>query len=270
MNGAAPSFDHEAYWSERYRVIDLTRSGHIDLPEAYNRWLYRRKCECLLRDLRRVGFRPRGASVLEIATGTGVYVDAWKRQGVGRLVGIDFSAAATEALRGRFPEFTFHQRDLAEPGLADVTGKGFDLVTAVDMLYHIVENERFPQAFANLADTVRPGGLLAIHDYFSRRGELDFGYLKRRPFESYAAALDSAGFDIVSRTSTFFFSVQADNIADPDWRMRLHTLWKKFMLPRIYRSPNLAGVVLYWVDRILGTCLRQGPSFEMLVCRRRP
>ena len=33
----------ESFWEERYSQIDLTRSGHRDLPEAYNRWLYRRK-----------------------------------------------------------------------------------------------------------------------------------------------------------------------------------------------------------------------------------
>src|SRR2546429_1028305 len=108
MTAAAKPFDREAYWAERYRVIDITKSGHIDLPVAYNRWLYKRKVECLARDLRRAGFNPKGASVLEIATGTGVYVEAWKRAGVARLVGIDISQAATEALRVRFPGYSFH------------------------------------------------------------------------------------------------------------------------------------------------------------------
>jgi 2-polyprenyl-3-methyl-5-hydroxy-6-metoxy-1,4-benzoquinol methylase len=262
-------FDREAYWAERYRVIDITKSGHIDLPVAYNRWLYRRKVECLFRDLGRVGFDPKGASVLEIATGTGVYVEAWKRAGVGRLVGIDISQAATDALQVRFPGYSFHKRDLGEPGLAELTGTGFDLVTAVDMVYHIVEDERFPVALANLAATVKLGGLLAIHDVFPHRQELDFGYLKLRTLQTFARALDVAGFDIVSRTPTFFFSVQTHDHFSDQAQSRMDAIWNRLTHPLIRHVPRAAGALTYAVDRALGAFLREGPSFEMLVCRRR-
>jgi len=269
VSSAAKPFDREAFWAERYRVIDITKSGHIDLPVAYNRWLYRRKVECLFRDLRKAGFDPKGASVLEIATGTGVYVEAWKRAGVSRLFGIDISQAATDALRSRFPEYEFHKRDLGEPGLAGLTGKGFDLVTAVDMVYHIVEDERFPVALANMAETVKPGGLLAIHDVFPHREELDFGYLKLRTLDAYTRALDAAGFDIVSRTPTFFLSVQANGISSPAGRARMDAIWDLFTSRLIRRFPAAAGAFTYTLDRALGAFVREGPSFEMLICKRR-
>ena len=44
-------YDAEEFWAARYADIDLTKSGHIDLPVAYNRWLYRRKKERLLQGL---------------------------------------------------------------------------------------------------------------------------------------------------------------------------------------------------------------------------
>lgn len=269
MSAAPGAYDREAYWAERYRVLDISRSGHIDLPVAYNRWLYRRKRECLFRDLARAGFEPKGASILEIAAGTGVYVDAWKRAGAGRLVGIDISQAAVEGLRRRFPEFAFHKRDLGEPALVSITGTGFDLVTAVDMLYHIVEDERFPAALANLSGAVRPGGWLAIHDVFPYR-ELDFGYIKLRTLADYSRALDAAGFDILSRTPTFFFSVQAHDIAEPAARARREGIWNRFTAPLIRRAPGLAGAFTYALDRTLGAVSSEGPSFEMLVCRKRP
>ncbi|MBW8886689.1 MAG: class I SAM-dependent methyltransferase [Fibrobacteres bacterium] len=269
MTSAAKPFDREEYWAERYRVIDLTKSGHIDLPVAYNKWLYRRKVECLMRDLRRAGFHPKGASVLEIATGTGVYVEAWKGAGVARLVGIDISQAATDALRVRFPAYSFHKRDLGEPGLAKLTGTGFDLVTAVDMVYHIVEDERFPVALANMAEAVKPGGLLAIHDVFPHREELDFGYLKLRTLETFVRALDKAGFDIVSRTPTFFFAVQTHDHLSEQAQKRMDAIWDRFTARLIQRAPGAAGAFTYAIDRALGMVLREGPSFEMLVCRRR-
>jgi SAM-dependent methyltransferase len=263
------AYDPVAYWDARYSTIDLTRSGHIDLPARYNEWLYRRKKERLMQGLAAAGFQPRGASVLDIAAGTGVYVDMWRAAGVQRLVGIDISSAATQALKQRFPGWAFHVRDLAQPRLADATGRGFDLVTAIDMLYHVVGDADFPVALANIADVVAPGGLLAIHDTFMQHGERDFGYIRLRTLAGYTEALDAAGFDILSRTPTFFSMVQCHDLP-LGWRTRLDDwTWHHVTNRFVQRLPGAAGRVLYHVDRALGAVRREGPSYEMMVCRRR-
>ncbi len=262
-------YDAEQFWADRYRDIDLTKSGHIDLPVAYNRWLYRRKKERLLQGLRRAGFQPKGQSVLEIATGTGVYVEMWKQLGVARLAGIDISQNATDHLKGRFPEFSFHKRDLSAPELTSVVGKDFDLVTAVDMLYHVVDDNDFAVALDNLAQATKPGGLLAIHDLFLRHGEREFGYIKWRSLDGYVTALQKAGFEVLSRTPTFFLTVQAYDFDSPRNAKRMSTLWNRFTYPLIRRMPNVAGCLGYWSDRALSVFLSEGPSFEMMICRRR-
>jgi SAM-dependent methyltransferase len=266
---AARKYDPEKYWADRYKEIDITKSGHVDLPEVYNAWLYRRKKERLLQGLRKAGFDPKGASVLEIATGTGVYVEMWRKLGISRLAGIDISQNATDALTRRFPEYSFFKRDLSEPGLAALTGSGFDLVTAVDMLYHVVNDSDFAAALGNLAGTCKPGGYLAIHDFFVHGPDLESGYMKLRNLEGYAKALDRVGFDIVSRTPTFFYSVQTCDHADPEEQARRDRLWSRVIYPAILRSPGLAGRLGYYSDRILGSFLSEGPSFEMMICRRR-
>ncbi len=263
------AFDAEQFWADRYRNIDLTKSGHIDLPVAYNQWLYRRKKEQLLNGLRRAGFEPEGRSILEIATGTGVYVEMWKKLGIARLAGIDISQAATEHLKVRFPEYSFLKRDLALPNLVGDVGKDFDLVTAVDMLYHITDDDEFAVALDNLAQALKPGGLLAIHDLCLRHGEREFGYLKWRNLDRYKAALDRAGFELLSRTPTFFFTVQAYDFDSPRNARWMSELWSRFTYPLIGRAPDLAGRIGYWSDRLLSLFFDEGPSFEMMVCRRR-
>jgi len=265
----AKDYDPEAYWAKRYSQVDVTRSGHIDLPAAYNLWLYRRKTTHLLHCLQRHGFEPRGRSVLEIATGSGVYVEFWKRLGISHLAGIDISEAATAAMRVRFPEFEFHKRDLGEPGLSQLVGTGFDLVTAIDMLYHVVDDQAFAQALANLAYCVAPGGLLAIHDIFLREGEREFGYMKLRNLARYTAALNAAGFDVLSRSPTFFFSVQWAKIDRPSTEKAHDWAWSRLFAPAIRHWPGATGAVTCTVDRALGAVLNEGPSFEMMVCRRR-
>lgn len=266
---ATMKYDPEKFWAERYRESDITKSGHVDLPVAYNDWLYRRKKERLLAGLRKAGFRPEEASVLEIAAGTGVYVDMWKSLGIGRLSGIDISENATKALKKRFPEYSFVKRDLAEPGLTEVTGADYDLVTAVDVLYHIVNDEDFAMALGNLAEACRPGGFLAIHDFFTHHLEMDFGYIKMRTLKDYRAALDKAGIEIVSRTPTFFLTVQTYDYASLATKKRMDKVWSRVIQPFIQRKPELAGRLGYWSDRILGSILSEGPSYEMMICRRK-
>lgn len=265
----AKKYDAEKYWADRYKEIDLTKSGHVDLPVEYNQWLYRRKKERLLESLYKAGFSPKGASVLEIATGTGVYVEMWKNLGVSRLSGIDISQNATDALAKRFPEYAFHKRDLAEPGLASLTGAGYDLVTAVDMLYHVVNDSDFPVALENLAESCRPGGFFAIHDFFMHHREMDFGYIKLRTLKVYQAALEKAGFEIVSRTPTFFLTVQTYDYKSLETKRTMDRIWARFIHPFIDRSPELAGRLGYYSDRFLGSLLSEGPSFEMMICRRK-
>jgi 2-polyprenyl-3-methyl-5-hydroxy-6-metoxy-1,4-benzoquinol methylase len=270
MSAETKHYDPEKYWADRYKEIDITKSGHVDLPEVYNAWLYRRKKERLLDGLRKAGFNPKGASVLEIATGTGIYVEMWKALGVSKLSGIDISENATNALKKRFPEYSFHKRDLSQPGLTETTGTGYDLVTAVDMLYHIVKDSDFPVALQNLAESCKPGGYFAIHDFFMLHREVDFGYIKLRTLKDYKAALEKAGFEIISRTPTFFLTVQTYDHASAETQARMAKIWAKILYPTILRSPALFGRLGYYSDRILGSFLKEGPSFEMMVCRRKP
>lgn len=236
---------------------------------AYNRWLYRRKKERLLQGLERAGgFHPKGCSVLEVATGSGVYVEMWKQLGVARLAGIDISQNATDHLKGRFPEFSFFKRDLSAPNLVSVVGGDFDLVTAVDMLYHVVDDGDFAVALDNLAQATKPGGLLAIHELFLRHGEREFGYIKWRNLEGYVAALRRAGFEVLSRTPTFFLTVQAYDFDSPKNAKRMSALWDRITYPLIGRLPNLMGRLGYYSDRVLSRFIDEGPSFEMMICRR--
>jgi 2-polyprenyl-3-methyl-5-hydroxy-6-metoxy-1,4-benzoquinol methylase len=262
-------YDPDKYWAERYKTIDITKSGHVDLPVVYNQWLYRRKKERLFAALRTAGFAAEGKAILDVAAGTGVYVEAWKSLKVKSLVGVDISANAVASLQTRFPEYAFHKYDLSVPGMAATTGKGFDLVTAIDMLYHITVDETLPGALANLAEPLKPGGLLVIHDMFLHCPELDFGYIKLRTMEKYKAALEAAGFELLNRSPTFFLSVQSYDYVSPRAARMAKNLWDRFTDPLIHRFPNLAGPVGYWVDRLLGGIFSEGTSFEMLVCRRK-
>lgn len=271
MTDSAPKkndYDPELYWRKRYEEVDITKSGHIDLPAVYNHWLYRRKKECLMDVLGRVGFQPEGSKVFEIATGTGVYVEMWKQKGGVNLVGVDISQSATDFAKQRFPGYCFYKRDISEPGLENTVGVGFDLVTAIDVLYHVVDDSGFETALTNIATVIKPGGVLVLHEQFRQHGERHFGYIRCRTLKDYTAALQKAGFEVLLRSPTFFLSVRPFDFASRQQEELAGRVWDRIFYRGIIRFPHLAGWLGYWSDRVLGSFLQKGLSFEMMVCRK--
>ena len=100
-------------------------------------------------------------------------------------------------------------------------------------------------------------------------GEYDGGYIKLRTLDTYRVALDAAGFDIVWRKPSFFFAVQPRAVSSPRTLRLMLEVWNRFTYPLIERLPNLAGRSIYWTDKIIGAVAKEGPSFAMMICRRR-
>jgi SAM-dependent methyltransferase len=144
--------------------------------------------------------------VLEGAVGIGAYADLWKVLGVERWVGLDLSGDSVERLRGRFPEHVFFQFDLTngESRLEETLhGEHFDLVTAVDVLYHLMDEWRFEEALTALASRVRPGGFLLLSDVFVPQPVRVAGHVLRRPMARYTGLLAGHGFQLVDREPVF-------------------------------------------------------------------
>ena len=78
--------------------------------------MYRRKIERLMQGLASAGFSAQGAAVLDIAAGTGVYVEEWQNLGVGRRRGDP--ARRPSRFRGKFTEIAAASSPLSESGIA--------------------------------------------------------------------------------------------------------------------------------------------------------
>lgn len=262
------NYDPTPYWEQRYERLDLRNSGHRDLPEAYNRWLYRRKQSVLAGALRRSGFLVRGSRVLEVGAGTGAYLDFWKQQGVASLTGIDLSRAAVDFVRARFPEFAFAQCDITGQVNAIDRGPGFDLVTALDVLYHIVDDDLLAAALANVRALLRPGGYFVLHDQFLHGPTEHHGYIRWRSLADWQRSLAEAGFEIAHRTAIFFLMIQPSDVRTKWGAAFMNGLWG-LSNRCIQRAPTTAGAILFATDAALGKVLREGPSMELVVARRR-
>src|ERR1044072_2832718 len=193
-------FDAEGYWSDRLgREFSLEGVGYLGLGESYNRWMYavRRR---VFRDVVK-GRVDSSASVLDVGTGTGFYVELWRELGVRQVTGSDLTAVAVEELGKRFPDSNFLALDLTEPLMREVGP--FDAISAMDVLFHIVDDDGYAQAIKNLVTMLAPGGILVLTENLLH-GRTERGrHQTSRSFEAVVSLLTAAGFVFELRRPAF-------------------------------------------------------------------
>ncbi len=179
------SYDPKVFWESRLRSsFNLKGTGHIGFSESYNRWLYRRKRQCLESSLRDMPLQDK--DVLDIGCGTGFFVE-WYLKRRANVVGIDITNVSIEKLRQRYSGKFFTQ-DIADPHYRPY-GQ-FDLVNMWDVIYHIVETDAFNQAIQNVSISLKHGALLLITDWFGASSDLRIAdHVKVRCLETYHRSL---------------------------------------------------------------------------------
>ncbi|MDZ5076799.1 class I SAM-dependent methyltransferase [Nesterenkonia sp. HG001] len=104
---------------------------------------------------------PRGADVVDIGCGGGIYSRAWRDLGADSVIGVDASApiltSAGEDHRDD-PRISFQQGDALATGLPDASA---DVVFARALVHHLQDLQAFTREARRL---LRPGGTLIIQD----------------------------------------------------------------------------------------------------------
>jgi SAM-dependent methyltransferase len=265
----ASVFDARRYWEARlgrnwnYRGVGFRRLG-----ERFNSWAYRLRGEVFDRVVASHVPDVRNAHVLDIGSGTGFYIEAWLRQGARSIVGVDLTDAAVSQLRRRFPDITFVRGDVGED-LPVPTRQGyFDAATAMDVLFHIVDDRRFNNALKNIAAQLRPGGTFLFSDMFLRKREVRREHVAYRRLRDIERALAAADLEIVTRTPMFVYMMQP---LDSDSRL-VRGGWTALAAMASVGEPvgDVMGRTLYAIDsRLMRRRGQDSPSTEIMVCRRR-
>ena len=181
-------YEPREFWQRRLSEhFDLRGTGETGLPLAYNRACYDLRRSVLDRALREAGVALAGRTVLDVGCGTGFFTAYYLERGA-RVTGLDIAPVAVERLEARHPDARFMLADVSEAALAE----RFDVVNAIDVLYHITDDARWERAVRHLAAAVAPGGLLLATDTFATLGGLA-AHNRARPLARYRELLSGAG-----------------------------------------------------------------------------
>ncbi len=256
-------FDPGRYWQARLeRDYSLAGVGWLGLSEPFNRWMYAVRKSVFRRALRGL-LDPRHARVLDVGSGTGFYVALWKELGVRNITGCDLTAIAVQRLRARFPDARFEQVDISAFPIP-LEGQ-FDAVSAMDVLYHIVDDERYSQALQNLAKLVAPGGLLVLTENLLHGQASHAAHQVSRSYDEIVGLLRDGGLAIVLRRPLF---VLMNTPVDSKSRI-LELLFARIQLLARLRSTGwIVGAALYPIELVLTRLVREGPTTEIVVCRK--
>lgn len=273
---ATVGYEPESYWGALHsRGGDLRVVGYPTLPLAFNRELYANAARAVIRSLQRAGVSAVDGAVLDVGSGTGFWVEFWNAQGAATVAGADLVPAAVDWLRTRFPKSEFVVADIvAGPPYPERT---FDVVSAMDVLLHIVDEESFVRAVRALAAQVGPSGALVlreplvVHERWSVRGQ-EGDHNVARSVADWERALEGTGMRLAHVEPAVFL------LADPvDGRssvtFALNRFWWRVFARTLRGREQLASIVmppLAALDRALVKIARTGPSSKCMVLTREP
>jgi 2-polyprenyl-3-methyl-5-hydroxy-6-metoxy-1,4-benzoquinol methylase len=261
------SFDTRAYWENRLgQDWSLQGVGFSRLGRRFNDWAYRLRGERFAELVEHYLPEHKSARVLDIGSGTGFYIDAWQRLGVREIIGMDLTDAAVANLKGAFPNVTFLRNDITE-GIGDLAPESFDIVSCMDVMFHVVDTAKFAAAMDNVSSALRPGGHFVWSDFFVHGKEVVKNHIAWRSLYRVESILDHAGFDIVARKPLFFMMNEP---RDTQSRVVLNG-WKGLMwlASQSENAGEFVGRNLYRLDTKLNATRDESPSTEVMVCRKR-
>jgi SAM-dependent methyltransferase len=264
MPERSEEFNPEQYWQERLEPFDLAAVGYQDLGVQFNRWVYRARRHVFRRLLGSLEQPWKDKRVLDVGSGTGFYVAEWLQAGTA-VTGSDITRVAVERLTLAIPGVEFVQWDVAEE--PPFPAAAFDAVSAFDVFFHIVDDSRYRSAFAHIAGLLKEGGYFLFSEMLVHGKTVRVTHQASRPLTEVEALLRANDLEIIARSPMLVIMNSPIDSANPV----LRSLWRVIegVLVRAPRVGGVVGAILYPIELFLGSHLSEGPSTEVIVCRKR-
>jgi len=258
-------FNPRDYWEDRLKKNSgLHGTGFLGLGKQYNNWLYKIKRKTFVKIMNKLKLDLKKFNVIDIGSGTGFYIELWKMLGVRKITGSDITHISVENLQKKFPKNEFYQLDIGDSPL--MLKEKYEIVSAFDVLYHIVDDNRFNMAIKNIYELLQQGGLFIFSDNFLHYKTMRAENQVCRSLLDIENILTKTGFTIIKRSPQY---VLMNNPIDSENKFRKF-LWSLIALP-IRSNETLGfifGAVLYPFEFVLTSILKESSSTEIMICKK--
>lgn len=202
---SSPDFDTQKYWEQRLQTrLNLRGTGHQALSLENNAWLYQAQRDCMDRLIESHNIEISGKSVLDIGSGTGFFIEYFQNRQAGTIIGVDITETSVDYLKRTFPTGTFIIGDIS--AVEQPFKDQFNIISAIGVLYHILDEARFQQALTNICQLLLPGGYLFISDSFHKPLLPSARHAHLRSLRAYQLVLSSQKIDILAVQPIYYFS----------------------------------------------------------------
>src|SRR6266487_2829871 len=108
-------FNPRHYWEQRLQAYpDITGVGYAGLSPKFVELQYRSRMRQVELALRHHGLADLSKhSVLDIGSGTGIWLNFWHQHGASQVVGLDFAQPSVDRLKAQFPDDVIAHADVS-------------------------------------------------------------------------------------------------------------------------------------------------------------
>jgi SAM-dependent methyltransferase len=263
------NFEADKFWEQRLtKVSGLEGVGYAKLGKQFNYWGYKIRKFAFLKLLGNKKDEVVNSTVLDVGSGTGFYIDIWQKLGANKITGIDITEVAVANLKTTFLQHNFLRHDISSDisNRNDLLGK-FDYVSAMDVLFHIVDDIKFEMAVINIGKMVKSGGYFIYSDNFIN-GPTDrrMHQVSHSKTELYSM-FEKAGFDVIKHKPFMVMSNYPVDTKNPLMHAYWYILENTIALIKPLGTP--IGWLLYQTDKLLISVLNRSVSSEIVLLKKR-
>ncbi len=262
-------FDPDNYWEDRlHNIKGLEGVGFKKLGPSFNKWAYKVRKHVFSKQVSKLNVKFNDCNVLDIGSGTGFYIQSWSEFNVKKITGIDITQTSVENLKTIFPKHHFFLSDIGDVNFNDNNQyEVYDLISSMDVLFHIVDDNRFEQSIKNISSIIKPGGYFVYSDFYLHqdtiRGESQVSRSKEYLMDTFI----KNGFELEIYKPFMYFVNKPVDTKNPF----IKAYW--FLLENgLYVLPfmgYLMGPLIYPFEIIAVDNCKESPTTEFTVFRKK-
>ena len=263
------TFNPDSYWDDRLdKIKGLEGVGFKKLGPSFNKWAYKVRKQVFLKQVRALNADIKNANVLDIGSGTGFYIQIWRELQAKKITGVDITPTSVSNLKQTFPDNHFFLSDIGDVSFnKDKPYSSYDLVSAMDVLFHIVDDKRFEQSVANIASITSKGGYFIYSDFYLHRDTIRGESQVSRSKPYLMKVFENNGFELVTLKPFMYYTNKPVDTKNP----LIKAFW--FLLENgLYVLPfmgHVMGPLMYPFEMLAVNNRKESPTTEFTIFRKK-